>query len=85
MVDGVAWVQVLNPTLEQKNIYENEKISYAENIENISRIQQNNPDNKTNYRKIFYFETHVNASSMSFSCDGMTKVRSLFTKHEIIF
>ena len=46
MVDDVVWVRVLNPKLEPKKVYRNARIECAENIEKISRVQQNNPDNK---------------------------------------
>ena len=32
----------------------------------------------------FDFENHMNSSSMSLSCEEMTKVRSLCTKYEVI-
>ena len=57
----------------------------AENIEKVSRIQQNSLDNNTKYRDEFDFEKHVNASSLSLSCEEMTKVRSFCTKYEVIF
>ena len=85
MIDDVAWVGVLNSTLEPKKVYKYAKIAFAENIEKISRIQQNNPDNNTKPRDEFGFENHVNASSMSLFCDEMTKVGSLCTKYEVIF
>ena len=85
MVDDVVWVRVLNPTLEPKKVYKNERIAFAENIEKISRTQQNNPDNNTKHRDEFDFKKHVNASSMSLSCEEKTKMRSLCTKYEVIF
>ena len=45
MVDDVVWVRALNPTIEPKKVYKNARIACAENIEKISRVQQNNPDN----------------------------------------
>ena len=61
------------------------RISYAENIEKISRNQQNNPANKTKHRDEFDLEKHVNSNSMSLSCDEMKKVSSLCTTYEVIF
>ena len=84
-VDDVVWVRVLNPTLEPKKVYKNARIACAENIEKISRVQQNNPDNNKKHRDEFDFEKHVNSSSMSLSCEEMTKVRSLCTKYKVIF
>ena len=66
MVHDVAWVQVLGPTLEPKNFFKNARIACGENIEKISRAQQNNPDNNSKHRDEFDFEKHVNACSMSF-------------------
>ena len=80
MVDDVVWVRVLNPTLEPNKVYKNARIACAENIEKISRVQQNNPDNNKKHRDEFDFEKHVNSSSMSLSCEETTKVRSLCTK-----
>ena len=54
----------------------------AENIEKTSRTQQNNPGTNPEYRAEFYIEKHVNAGSMSFSCEEKTKVRPLCTKYE---
>ena len=85
MVDGVVWVRVLKPTVEQKKIYKNARIAFAENTEKISRIQQNNPDNNAKSRDEFDFKKHVNTSSMNLTCDEMAKVRSLCTKFETIF
>ena len=85
MVDDVVWVRVLNPTLEPKKVYKNARIAGAENIEKILRVKQNNPDNNKKHRDEFDFEKHVNSSSMSLSCEEMTKVRSLCTKYEVIF
>ena len=85
MVDDVEWVRFLNPTLEPKKVYKNAKIACAENIENNSRIQQNNPDKNTKRRDEFDFEKQVNSSSMSLSCEEITKVRSLCTKYEVKF
>ena len=85
MVDDVEWVRVLNPTLEPKKVYKNARIACAENIENISRIQQNNPDKNTKQRDEFDFEKQVNSSSRSMSCEEITKVRSLCTKYEVKF
>ena len=45
MVDDVVWARALNPTLESKKVYKNARIACAENIEKISRVQQNNQDN----------------------------------------
>ena len=72
MVDDVVWVRVLNPTLEPKKLYQNATIACVKNFEKVSRIQQNNPDNNTKHRDEFEFEMHVNASSMSLSCEKMT-------------
>ena len=80
MVDDVVWVRVLSPTLEPKRIYKNARTACAENISKISRVQQNNPDNNKKHRDEFDFEKHVNSSSMSLSCEEMTKVKSLCTK-----
>ena len=80
MVDDVVWVRVLNPALKLKKVYKNVRITSAENIEKISRIQQKNPKNNTKHRDEFDFEKHVNTSSMSLSCEEMTKVRSLCKK-----
>ena len=77
MVDDVVWVRALNSTLEPKKVYKNAKIGCAENIGKISRVQQNNPDNNGKHRDEFDFKKHVNSSSMSLSCEDMTKVRSL--------
>ena len=76
MVDDVVWVRVLNPTLEPKKVYENARIACEENIEKVSKVQQNNPDNNKKHRDEFDFEKHVNSGSMSLSCEEMTKVRS---------
>ena len=65
MVDDVAWVRVPNPTLEPKKIYKNARIACGENIEKISRIQQNKPDNYDKHRDEFDFGKHVNSSSIS--------------------
>ena len=51
----------------------------------ISRVQQNNPDNNKKHRDEFDFNKHVNSSSMSLSCEEMSKLRSLCTKYEMIF
>ena len=48
-------------------------------------MQQNNPDNNTKHRDEIDFEKHLNASSMSLSCEEMTEVGSLCTKYEGIF
>ena len=85
MVDDVVWVRVLNPTVEQKKIYKNAGIAFAENTEKISRIHQNIPDNNAKSRDAFVFKKHVNTSSMNLNCDEMAKVRSLCTKYETIF
>ena len=85
MVDDVVWVRVLNPTLEPKKFYKNARIACAENIEKISRVQQNNPDNNGKLKDEFDFEKHLNTSLMSLSCEEMTKVRALCTKYEVIF
>ena len=85
MVDDVVWVRVLNPTLEPKKVYKNARIACAENIEKISRVQQNNPDNNKKHRDEFDFAKHVNSSSKSLSCEEMTKVRSLCTTYEVIY
>ena len=85
MVDDVVWFRVLNPTLEPKKVYKIARIAGAENIEKISRVQQNNPDNNKKHRDEFDFEKHMTSSSMSLSCDEMTKVRSLRTNYEVIF
>ena len=53
MVVDVLWVRVLIFTLELKKIYKNARIACAENIEKISRIQQNNPDKDTKHRDEF--------------------------------
>ena len=84
MVDDVVWVRVLNPTLEPKRVYKNVRIACAENIEKISRVQQNNTHNYKKHRDEFDFEKHVKSSSMSLYCEEMTKVRSLCTKYEVI-
>ena len=85
MVDDVVWVRVRNPTLEPKKVYKNARIRCAENIKKISRVQQNSPDKNKKHRNEFDFEKHVNSSSMSLSCEKMTKVRSHCTKYEVIF
>ena len=85
MVDDVVWVRVLIPTLEPMKVYKNARISCAENVEKISGVHQNNPDNNKRHRDEFDFEKLVNSSSMSLSCEEMTKVRSLCTKYEVIF
>ena len=85
MVDDVVWVRVLNPTLEPKKVYKNARIAFAENIEKISRVQQNNPDNNKKHRDESDFEKNVNSSSMSLSCEETTKMRSLCTNYEVIF
>ena len=38
MVDDVVWVQVLNPTLEQKKIYKNEKSHMRKNFQEYSKV-----------------------------------------------
>ena len=73
------------PYIRTKTVYKNARIACAESIEKISRIQQNNPDKNTKHRDEFGFEKHVNASSMSLSCEEMTKVRPFCTKYDIIF
>ena len=85
MVDAVVWVRFRNPTLEPKKIYKSARIACAENIEKISSVEQNNPDNNRKHRDEFSFEKHVNSSSMSLSCEEMTKVTSFCTKYEVIF
>ena len=85
MGDDVVRVQVLNPTVEQKKVYKNARIAFAENTEMISRIQQNNPDNNAKSRDEFDFKKHVNTSSMLSTCDEMAKVRSLCIKFETMF
>ena len=91
MVDDVVWVRVLNPEIEPKKVAririrnKNARIACAENVEKISRVQQNNPDNNKKHSNEFDFEKHVNSSSMSLSCEETTKVRSLCTKYEVIF
>ena len=80
MIDDVVCVRVLNATLQPKKVYKNARIACAENIEKISRIQQNNPDNNTKDRDELDFEMHVNASSMSLSCEDDT---SEVTLHKI--
>ena len=77
LVDDV-WLRVLKPKLEQKKIYRNTRIAYAENIAKTSRAQQNNPDKNTKYRDEFDFDKLVNSCSMSFSCEEMTKVMSSY-------
>ena len=62
MVDDVVWVQFLEPTLKPKKVYKNARIALAENVEKISRVQQNNPDNNGKHRDEFDFEKHVNTS-----------------------
>ena len=69
MVDDLLWVRVLNPTVEQKKVYKNAKIAFAENTEKISRIQQNNPDNNAKSRDEFDFKKHKNTSSMNLTSD----------------
>ena len=68
-IEAVVCVQVLNLTFERKKVYKNAGTACAENIEKISRKHQNNPDNKTKRRDEFDFEMHVDASSMSLSCE----------------
>ena len=85
MVDDVVWVRVLNPTVQQRKVYKNARIAFAENTEKISRIQQNNPDNNAKSRIEFDFKKHVNTSSINLTCDEMAKVRSVCTKFETIF
>ena len=85
MVDDVVWVRVLNSTLEPKKVYKNARIACAEKIQKISRVQQNNPDNNGKHRDEFDFDKHVNSSSMSLSCEEMTKMKSFSTKSEVIF
>ena len=85
MVDDVVWVRVLNSTVEQKKVYKNARIAFAENTEKISRTQQHNPDNKAKSRDEFDFKKHVNTNSMNLTFDEMAKVRSLCTKFETIF
>ena len=69
MVDDVVLVRVLNPKLEPKKVYKNASIACAENIEKISRIQQNNLDNNKKHRDEFDFEKQVNSSSLGLSCE----------------
>ena len=85
MVDEVVWVRVLNPTLAPKKFYKIARIACTENIEKISKVQQINPDNNGKHRDEFDFQNHANSSSMSLSCEEMTKVRSLCAKYEVIF
>ena len=85
IVDDFVRVHGLDLTLEPKKVYKNAGIARAENIEKISRTQQNNPDNNAKHRDEFDFENHKNGSSMSLSCEEMTKMRSLCTKYEVIF
>ena len=82
MVDDVVWVRVLNPKLELKKVYKNARIACAENIEAISRLQQDtiiltkiHLTIIQKHRDEIDFEKHVIASSMSLSCEKMTKVR----------
>ena len=85
MVDDVVWVRVLNPTVGQKKVYKNARLSFAENTEKISRIQQNNPDNNAKSRDEFDFKKHVYTISMNLTCDEMAKVRSICSKFETKF
>ena len=85
MAVDVLWVRVLNLILEPKKIYKNARIACAENVEKISRIQQNNSDRNTKHEDEFDFKKHVSSSSMSLSCEELTQVRSLCTKYELIF
>ena len=66
-------------------VYKNARIAYAENIDKISRVKQNNPGNNGKHKDDFDFENHVTSSSMSLSCEEITKVRSFCTKFEVIF
>ena len=85
MVDDVVWVRVLISTVGQKKVYKTARISFAENTEKISRIQQTNPDNNAKSRDEFDFKKHVNTISMNLTCDEITKVRSICSKFESIF
>ena len=58
---------------------------WQSNIDKISRIRHNNPDNNTRHRDEFDFENQINANSMNLCCDEMTRVRSLCTKYLVIF
>ena len=59
MVDDVVWVRALNPTLEPMKVNKNARIACAVNIEKISKVQQNNPDNKKKHRDEFDFNELV--------------------------
>ena len=65
------------PYIRTKKVSKNARTACAENIEKISRVQKNNPDNYTKHSDEFDFEKHVIACSMSFCSEEMTKVRSL--------
>ena len=80
MADDGVCVRVLNPTSDQAKVYKNARIACAENIEKISRKQQDKSDNNTKYTHEFDFEKHVNATSRCLLCEKNTKVRLLCSK-----
>ena len=85
MIDDVVWFRVPDPTLEQKEFIKMRESHLRRALKKISRIQQNNSDKKTKHRDELDFEKRLNASSMSLSCEKMTKVRSFCNKYDIIF
>ena len=85
IVDDVVWVRVLNPTLQQKIFYKNATVTCAENIEKVSRIQPNIPDNITKHRDQSDFEKNAIANSKSLSREETNKMRSICIKYEVRF
>ena len=85
MVDDVVWVWVLNPTLEPKKVYKNARIAFAENIESFLLYNKITLTIMENKGMNLILKKNVNSSSMSLSCEEMTKVRSLCAKYEVIY
>ena len=77
----VVWVRVLISSLKHRKVYKNARIACAENIAEILRKEQATLTITQNLQ-INFFEEHENASSMSLSCEEMTKMRSFCTKYE---
>ena len=86
MVDDFVWDRILSPELEHCKVHKKTRNTCAENIENFQETASKTTFKiKQKLRNEFHFKKHVNASSMILSCEEMTKMRSICTKHEIIF
>ena len=84
MVDDVAWVQVLNPTLEPKLFPKMLESHVRKTLKKFQEYNKNNPDNNTKHSDDIDFEKHQSPCSMSFCYEEMTKVRSICAKYEVI-